>query len=250
MTIPPPSWTDIAHKHGVKMLGTLIFEQWGDVKSIGKEAKIMMDGRIAARIDFSPDRSTQAEEGNLFYARKLVKIAKHFGFEGYLMNFEVVIEHPEELLKWLKFLRAELHREVQGAELMWYDSVLQTDGSLKWQSCLNDKNFEFMLACDSFFTDYHWKLPYLQTTLETYDSRVKPVSQEQNDQTGDSQLPSLSSYDIFYGNDCYGRGTYAGGEFNVCEAVREIQKYPFSVAVFGQAFAYECWDSFTEREQV
>lgn len=98
---------------------------------------------------------------------------------------------------------------------MWYDSVLQTDGSLKWQSCLNDKNFEFMLACDSFFTDYHWKLPYLQTTLETYESRVKPVMEN-------SDLPQLSTYDIFYGNDCYGRGTYAGGLFNVCEAVREI----------------------------
>ena len=114
------------------MLGTLIFEQWDDQESIGKEAKIMMDGKIAARIDFSPDKTREAEEGNLFYARKLVAIAKHFGFEGYLMNFEVKIEHPEELLRWLRFLREELHREVNGAELMWYDSVLQTDGSLKW----------------------------------------------------------------------------------------------------------------------
>jgi mannosyl-glycoprotein endo-beta-N-acetylglucosaminidase len=24
--IPPPAWTNIAHKHGVKMLGTLVFE--------------------------------------------------------------------------------------------------------------------------------------------------------------------------------------------------------------------------------
>ena len=198
----------------------------------------MLDGRIAAKIDFSLEKTKQAEEGNLFYARKLVAIAKHFGFEGYLMNFEVMIEHPQELLKWLKFLRSELHREIgEGAELMWYDSVLQTDGSLRWQSCLNEKNYEFMLACDSFFTDYHWKLPYLQTTLETYQSQIT-----------DSER--LQSHDIYYGNDCYGRGTYGGGLFNVCEAVDEIQKYPFSVAIFGQAFAYECWDSFTERETV
>ena len=76
------------------MLGTLIFEQWGDTKSIGKEAKVMLDGRIIAKIDLSADKSIEAEEGNKFYARQLVRIAKHYGFEGYLMNFEVVIEHP------------------------------------------------------------------------------------------------------------------------------------------------------------
>ena len=54
----------------------------------------MLDGRIVAKLDFKEDRSIQAEEGNLFYAKQLVKIAKHFGFEGYLMNFEVVIEKP------------------------------------------------------------------------------------------------------------------------------------------------------------
>ena len=36
--------------------------------------------------------SKEAPEGNKFYARKLAQIAKHFGFEGYLMNFECNIE--------------------------------------------------------------------------------------------------------------------------------------------------------------
>ena len=51
VTIPPPSWSDIAHRHGVKMLGTLIFEQWGDRQSIGKEAKVMLDGKVVASLD-------------------------------------------------------------------------------------------------------------------------------------------------------------------------------------------------------
>ena len=55
MTIPPPSWTDIAHKYGVKMLGTLIFEQWGDRNSIGKECKVMLDGKLVAKIDLHDD---------------------------------------------------------------------------------------------------------------------------------------------------------------------------------------------------
>lgn len=77
----------------------------------------------------------QCENGNKYYALKLVEIAKHFGFEGYLMNFEVKIEDSTVLMEWLTFLREELHKAIEGAELMWYDSVLH-DGSLKWQSAL------------------------------------------------------------------------------------------------------------------
>ena len=140
------------------------------------------------------------------------------------MNFEVALESPPELFKWLEFLRIELHKEIPGAELMWYDSVLFTDGSLRWQSMLNEKNFQFFLCCDSFFTDYHWGLQQLQTTMETYQNQVAPTNTEER---------TLSSYEIYYGNDCYGRGTYAGGEYNTFEAVNEIIKYPFSIAVFG-----------------
>lgn len=51
VTIPPPAWIDIGHKHGVKMLGTLIFEQWDDRNGIGKEAKVMLDGKLVASLD-------------------------------------------------------------------------------------------------------------------------------------------------------------------------------------------------------
>lgn len=49
------------------------------------------------------------------------------------MNFEVKIADTEVLLLWLGYLRARLHEEIEGAELMWYDSVLH-DGTLQWQS--------------------------------------------------------------------------------------------------------------------
>jgi mannosyl-glycoprotein endo-beta-N-acetylglucosaminidase len=89
----------------------------------------MLDGKIA----FNPDIKFQkdAPDGNRFYARKLVEIAKHFGFDGYLMNFECEIKDVEILLDWLNFLREELHREIPGSLLIWYDSVLH-DGTLRW----------------------------------------------------------------------------------------------------------------------
>ena len=59
LTIPPPSWTNNAHKHGVKMLGTLIFEQWDDVKAIGRAARHLLTGKVC------PDSSTPSSNEEL-----------------------------------------------------------------------------------------------------------------------------------------------------------------------------------------
>lgn len=126
--IPPPAWINIAHKHHVKVLGTLVFEQWDDRKSVGKEAKLMLDGKVFCNLQLA-DKSKQIE--NFYYADQLVKICKFCGFEGYLMNFEVKIENTEVLLCWLQYLKMRLHDEIIGGELMWYDSVTH-DGDLKW----------------------------------------------------------------------------------------------------------------------
>ena len=115
---------------------------------------------------------------------------------------------------------------------MWYDSLLH-DGDLKWQSALNENNCNFYEACDSFFTDYHWQPENLLVTLNTFVDRY----------------PHRSTFDIYIGSDCYGRGTFGGGKFDVYKAIDEIQNYPFSVAIFGQAFTYEMWESFTNEEK-
>lgn len=124
------------------------------------------------------------------------------------------------LIEWLGFLRAELHREIPGSLLVWYDSVLH-DGSLRWQSALNDKNYKFFQVSDAFFTDYHWGLENLQVTLDTFKKQIE----------GDESR--LSTYDIYIGNDIYGRGTYGGGQLQTHVAIQEILKYPFSISLFG-----------------
>jgi mannosyl-glycoprotein endo-beta-N-acetylglucosaminidase len=125
VTIPPPSYIDIAHHHGVKILGTLIFE-WD---AGAQEARLMLDGKIPMHPDIKIVRD--APDGNRFYARKLAEIAKHYGFDGYLMNFECEIDDTKVLIDWLKVLREELHKTIPGSLVIWYDSVLH-DGSLKW----------------------------------------------------------------------------------------------------------------------
>jgi len=87
----------------------------------------MLDGKIVASLDLTEHKQIT----NMHYADQLVEICKHYGFEGYLMNFEVKIENTAILMQWLGYLRDQLHKRIPGAELMWYDSVLH-DGSLKW----------------------------------------------------------------------------------------------------------------------
>jgi mannosyl-glycoprotein endo-beta-N-acetylglucosaminidase len=41
-----------------------------------------------------------------------------------------------------------------------------------------------------------------------------------------------NSFDIYVGNDVYGRGTYGGGKENTYIAINEILKYPLSIALF------------------
>ena len=89
----------------------------------------MLDGKIVLHPDLALKKD--APDGNRFYARKLAEIAKHYGFDGYLMNFECKIEDTNILLEWLSVLREEMRKAVPGSLVIWYDSVLH-DGELRW----------------------------------------------------------------------------------------------------------------------
>jgi mannosyl-glycoprotein endo-beta-N-acetylglucosaminidase len=127
VTIPPIGLIDIAHLHGVKVLGTLIFE-W-EAGSI--QAKIMLEGKVLCHTEF-PKMAKDSTDDNRLYARKLAEVAHFYGFDGYLMNFECKIDKPDVLLEWLRILKDELHSLIPHSLLIWYDSVLQEDGQLLW----------------------------------------------------------------------------------------------------------------------
>ena len=96
------------------------------------------------------------------YPKKLAEIAHHFGFDGYLMNFEsdlINIDYVEKLIVFLAMLRSELKSLVgPHAEVIWYDSINPSNGKVQWQSSLTPENQIFLDLCDGFFTDYHWDL--------------------------------------------------------------------------------------------
>ena len=215
LTVPPPSWVNQAHRNGSKIFGTLIFE-WDDGS---KECKDMLDGVVTYKGKLIDDQL-----GELYYAEKIVEIAKFFKIDGYLMNFESDLKegYVDRALQFLEYLKMRLKDEIgEHSELIWYDSVLATTGKVRWQSALRENNVAFFNVCDTFFTDYHWRPEFLDESLLFAGDR---------------------SWEVYYGNDVYGRGTYGGGVFNTHVALNEICQRPLSIAIFGQAYFYEQLD--------
>lgn len=56
------------------------------------------------------------------FANKLVAIAVHYGFDGYLVNIEnhLGVEQVSVLKSFLKTLRSRLHESIDGSMVVWY----------------------------------------------------------------------------------------------------------------------------------
>ncbi|XP_057989747.1 cytosolic endo-beta-N-acetylglucosaminidase 1-like isoform X2 [Hevea brasiliensis] len=66
VSLPPPCWTNTAHRHGVKVLGTFLTE-WDE------------GGLICNKL-------LETEESARMYAKRLVELAVALGFDGWLTN--------------------------------------------------------------------------------------------------------------------------------------------------------------------
>ncbi|CAF4953639.1 unnamed protein product [Pieris macdunnoughi] len=151
ITIPPLSWINVAHSHGVKVLGTVITE-WGEGVAFW-------------------ERILQSETEWQNLASALVAIAKTLKFDGWLLNVENKISRPESLVQFVRYLREMLHAELADPELVWYDSVTG-DGHLNWQNGLNEKNKVFFDAADGFFTNYSWREEDVASSVKEAGSRL------------------------------------------------------------------------------
>ena len=162
INIPARPWVEAAHKNGVKVIGSvyLAVAQWGGSADTA-QAFLVRDG-----------------EGRFPMAHKLVEIAEHYGFDGWLINQETdlsaVKDDDNALVKGVKdynraaFLGKEMlafmtylnHLAPEGMEIHWYDAQL-TDGTVRWQNQLNDSNAPFLghkyaPVSDAIFINYWW----------------------------------------------------------------------------------------------
>nr|VWP00370.1 AAA domain-containing protein [Ganoderma boninense] len=231
VTIPPPGWSTAAHRHGVKMLGVLIFE---GAESQGECLQLLVGPLPRQTYGPAKPNSNQTLPVSAHYARLLAELAYQRGFDGYLLNFEAPlpggVEQARALTLWISLLEQELKRKVgPHAEAMWYDSVVVT-GQLRWQDRLNSINLPFFLPATSFFSNYTWPHPFPFMTAQyllSLDQSIAP-------------RPKLLA-DIYMGVDVWGRGSHGGGGFGCYKAISHIDPefLGLSVALFGQGWTWE-----------
>lgn len=252
---PPPGWSIAAHRHGVKMLGTIMFEN-----SAEEDCLRLVVGPVSSQQTgpASPPSGSNLSTIPLsgHYARLLADLAYARKFDGYLINVEVPLrggpEQARALSAWVGLLRGELEAKIGShAELIWYDSVV-VNGQLRWQDRLNSFNLPFFLPSTAFFTNYTWIPPYTNLTTQYFldlqqNSAIRPW------------MDSKRLTDIYVGVDVWGRGSHGGGGFGSFRALEHIspQSLGLSAAIFGQAWSWETqqdepgwtWEHWWARER-
>eukprot|EP00731_Ephydatia_muelleri_P031174 Em0022g688a len=202
VTIPPPTWTNAAHRNGCLSLGTIITE-WQD------------GARLCSQLFESDDLVVKL-------AQRLVDMAEYYNFDGWLVNIENPIkpQQMEAVYTFLSLLHSGMHHKRPSSKVIWYDSILST-GELKWQNALNDHNRSFFELCDGIFLNYNW------TELGLEASKV---------------LAGDRYYDVYVGIDVFGRGCPGGGGYNSHVALDMIRKADLSAALFAPGWVYETQD--------
>ncbi|KAI3458498.1 hypothetical protein Pfo_015161 [Paulownia fortunei] len=199
VTLPPPCWTNTAHRHGVKVLGTFIME-WDEGK---KRADKLLSTRDSAQM----------------YAERLTELAVALGFDGWLLNMEVTLDPGQipNLKAFVSHLSQTMHSSLPGSLVIWYDSVT-VDGDLSWQNQLNDNNKPFFDLCDGIFVNYSWEEDFPKLSADVAGDR---------------------KFDVYMGIDVFGRGTYGGGQWTTNVALDVIKKDDVSAAIFAPGWVYE-----------
>ncbi|KAF1966866.1 hypothetical protein BU23DRAFT_559889 [Bimuria novae-zelandiae CBS 107.79] len=104
--VPPPPWTNTLHRNGVKVFGTLLIEPQTESS----------DRLLRSTLE---DDDGQTNE-TFPLARKLAQIARHYGFDGWLVNIEKPFTRnvwdPELVEAFLGSLKGEMG---DVGELIW-----------------------------------------------------------------------------------------------------------------------------------
>ncbi|KAI8059138.1 glycoside hydrolase [Gongronella butleri] len=219
VAIPPVQWINACHANGVRCLGTFLVED----ERGADELLEFLHGPPDATIIKDP-----RQLWNPFYPDKLVDIAVHYGFDGWLINvessfFETMpppVFMAQQLSKQVNYLREALHMQIPDSLVLWYDSMT-TDGVINYQNTLNASNAMFFDASDGIYLNYWWK-----------NTTPSEAVQEAKDR-------GRRAEEVYFGTDVWGRKTYGGGQFNSYKGVQDAMEAGASSVLFGTAWTYE-----------
>ena len=239
VNLPSRPWVEAAHRNGVKVIGTVFF------------APVVYGGR-AEDIDAL---LVQGANDSFPAADRLIEIAEHYGFDGWLMNQETdllevlkggkVTSDPgrtkgaeitaAKLRDFMAYLTA---KAPPGMEVHWYDSMLP-DGRVDWQNALNDRNAPFLQTgltrtSDAIFLNYWWNKDRIDGSKVTAEALGR------------------SRYDVFFGADLWPARTINQAAFRNTHWLAELfdadgKKASGSIALFAPNFNF---DSFNDQPKL
>ncbi|KAF2182736.1 glycoside hydrolase family 85 protein [Zopfia rhizophila CBS 207.26] len=229
--VPPPSWTNTLHRNGVRALGTFLVEpQTNDIERLLHHERY---------------NDSEGERLNFPTARRLSDIAKHYGFDGWLINIEKPFPKEEwnnhTLSAFLEQLNENLGLERKiiwpyflesQSQFLMYDAITVAN-KVDYQNALTPLNISFSQACGSILTNYCWK--------EEYAWNSKLLAQQNHILPGN----------VYFGVDVWAqnkvklnhpRVTYpekGGGGTNTGIAVTKLAEVDLSVGIFAPAWSFE-----------
>ena len=147
--VPTPDVIDAGHRNGVPVLGTLFFN-WSN--SIADQEK------FAAALQ-------QDEDGTFPIARKLVDLAKYYGFDGYFINQEttgdIVTPLGKKMRDFMLYTKEYAAQVNHPVKYSWYDAMTYEYGRYH-EDGLGEYNYQFMqkegdkVPADHFFANFNW----------------------------------------------------------------------------------------------
>lgn len=211
--IPPPSWINTLHRHGVKVLGTFLIEP---------------------QTSNDMERLLTKTDGKFQVAKQLIDMADAYGFDGWLLNIEqdapiTYRDWHRDLVNFLDELQVSIGKQ---KEVLWYDA-LTTDGDVYYQNGLTSLNYPYVRSTSGLFTNYKWtekKLSQSKIFAEDYGLPLRRVFFGIDVWAQNTDMPGPPR--VTYPSD-------GGGGTNTGLAMSALSSNGFSSAIFAPAWAYE-----------
>ena len=158
--VPTPDIIDAGHRNGVPVYGTLFFN-WSN--SIADQEKFA-------------EALKQDADGSFPIARKLVDMAKYYGYDGYFINQETTgdLVEPlgEKMRQFMLYTKEYAAKVNHPIKYSWYDAMTYNYGRYH-QDGLGEYNYQFMqpegdkVPADNFFANFNWDKAKNDYTIAT-----------------------------------------------------------------------------------